>query len=78
MGPGGILGIGGLLFIVGGVLSFVTSMSVEAAAALFVIGVLVLVLGAATRSALIWVGLVATVLFGGMLLFAFLRVVPAA
>ncbi len=75
MGPGAILGAGGLLFILGGVLTFVTSMSVEAAAALFVIGVLILVVGAATRSALVWVGLVATVLFGGMLLFAFLRVV---
>lgn len=77
MGPGGILGAGALLFVIGGVLSFVTGLSVEAAAALFVIGVLIMVLGAATKSALLWVGLVATVLFGGLLLFAFLRLVPS-
>ncbi len=73
MGPGSILGAGALLFVLGGVLAFATSMSIEASAALFVIGVLILLIGAATRSALVWVGLVATVLFGGMLLFAFLR-----
>ena len=75
MGPGSILGAGTLLFVVGGVLAFVTGLSIEAAAALFVIGVLIMVLGAATRSALLWVGLIATVLFGGLLLFAFLGAV---
>lgn len=77
MGPGGFLGLGALLFIVGGVLSFVTGLDLNASAALFVLGVIVLVLGAATRSALVWVGLVAVVFFGGMLLFAFLRSIPS-
>lgn len=52
-----------------------TGLSVEAAAALFVLAVVVLIIGAATKSALVWVGLVGTVVTGGLLLFAFLRLV---
>lgn len=61
-----------LLVIIGGVLALVTGIGPTAAAALFVISLAIAVIGAATRSAVVWLGLVAASVFGGMLLFAFL------